>query len=176
VANKDYREVQLSSAQLAFIFIVILALGVVIFLLGISVGKKQAQLVKESDLVTSGQLEQTEEKPSQPVPESKDSITQELASHQKAKEKTQKKKPPVQRNLYYIQVAALNNRDAAVTFAEEFKNRGYPALVLDPFSSDGRPVYRVRIGGYETREKAEEVLAQMRSETSREIDYFIIRS
>ena len=176
MANKDFREIQLSSAQLAVIFIVILALGVVIFLLGISVGKKQAQLVKESDLMTSGQIEKVEEKPSQPVPETKDSISQELASHQKAQEKTQKKEPIVQRNLYYIQVAALNNKDAAVSFAEEFKKKGYPALVFDPYSSDGRPVYRVRIGGYETREKAEEVLAQIKSETSREIDYFIIRS
>jgi len=66
VANKDYREVQLSSAQLAVIFIVILALGVVIFLLGVSVGKKQAQLVKESDLTASGELQQAKKKSPEP--------------------------------------------------------------------------------------------------------------
>ncbi|MGD8535406.1 MAG: SPOR domain-containing protein [Candidatus Aminicenantes bacterium] len=176
MANKDYREIQLSSAQLAVIFIVILALGVVIFLLGVSVGKKQAQLVKESDLATSGELQQAEKKPTEPVQKSKDSIKEEIASHQRLKEKTQKKEPVIQRSLYYIQVAALNNREAATSFAEEFKKRGYPALVFEPFPSDRKPVFRVRIGGYETREKAEEVLNQLRSESTRQIDYFIIRS
>lgn len=175
MANKDYREIQLSSAQLAVIFIVILALGVVIFLLGISVGKKQAQLVKESDLTTPGELQQAEKKSPEPV-QTKDSIKEEIASHQRLKEETQKKEPVIQRNLYYIQVAALNNREAATSFAEEFKKRGYPALVIEPFPSDRRPVFRVRIGGYETRAKAEEVLEQLRSESTRQIDYFIIRS
>ena len=176
MANKDYREIQLSSAQLAVIFIVILALGVVIFLLGISVGKKQAQLVQESDLTASGKIEQAAEKPPATVQETKDPISKEIASHQRAKEKTQKKEPASPRNLFYIQVAALNSRDAALSFAELFKAKGYPALVLDPFSTDGRPVFRVRVGGYETREKAEEVLAQLQAETNRKTDYFIIRS
>lgn len=176
MTNKDYREIQLSSAQLAVIFIVILALGVVIFLLGVSVGKKQAELVKETGLTASSQIEQTAEKPPESVQETKDPISKEIASHQKAKEKTQKKEPPAQTNLYYIQVAALNSKDAATSFAELFKAKGYPALVLDPFSTDGRSVYRVRIGGYETREKAEEVLAQLKAETTRKTDYFIVRS
>lgn len=176
MADKDYREIQLSSAQLAVIFIVILALGVVIFLLGVSVGKKQAQLVKESDLMTPGELEQAKKISPEPVQKTKDSIKEEIASHQRMKEKTQKKEPVIQRNLYYIQVAALNNREAATSFAEEFKERGYPAIVLDPFPSDRRPVFRVRIGGYETREKAEEALKKLRSESTRQIDYFIIRS
>jgi cell division septation protein DedD len=175
VANKEYREIQLSSAQLAVIFIVILALGVVIFLLGVSVGKKQAQLVKESDLATSGEIQQAEKKSPVPI-QTKDSIKEEIASHERLKEKVQKKEPSVQRNLYYIQVAALNNREAATSFAEEFKKRGYPALVIEPFPSDRRPVFRVRIGGYETREEAEKVLDQLRSESTRQIDYFIIRS
>lgn len=176
MANKDYREIQLSSAQLAVIFIVILALGVVIFLLGISVGKKQAQLVKESDLTTSGELQQAQKKSPETVQKTKDSIKEEIASHQRLKEKAQKKESVVQGNLYYVQVAALNNREAANSFAEEFKEKGYPALVIDPFPSDKKPVFRVRIGGYETREKAEEVLEQLRSETTRQIDYFIVRS
>ena len=154
----------------------ILGLGVVIFLLGVSVGKKQAELVTESDLIAPSQIEQTAEKPPESVQETKDPISKEIASHQKAKEKTQKKEPAAPSNLYYIQVAALNSKDAATSFAELFKAKGYPALVLEPFSTDGRPVYRVRIGGYETREQAEAVLAQLKSETTRKTDYFIVRS
>jgi len=42
--DKPFRELQFSSAQLIFVFLGILVLGVFIFLLGISVGKKQAVL------------------------------------------------------------------------------------------------------------------------------------
>ena len=175
--NKDYREIQLSSAQLAIIFVAILILGVVIFLLGVSVGKKQAQLVKESDLTASGEIQKVEAKPAIPSQETEDTISKELASHQKIKEKTQQKKPAAAlQNLYYIQVAALDSQDAANSFAEQFRQRGYPAIVLDPFPTDTRPVFRVRIGGYETREEAEKILGQLQSESRRKVDYFVIRS
>ncbi len=42
--TKDFREIQVSSSLLAVIFLCVLALGVFIFLLGVSVGKKQVQL------------------------------------------------------------------------------------------------------------------------------------
>ncbi len=41
--NREFRELQVSSTQLAIIFFGILIIGVVIFLLGVSVGKKHAQ-------------------------------------------------------------------------------------------------------------------------------------
>jgi len=177
VKNKDYREIQLSSAQLAIIFLAILILGVVIFLLGVSVGKKQAQLVKESGLTALGEIQKVEAKTAIPSQEPEDTISKELASHQKIKEKTEKKKPAAApQNLYYIQVAALDSKDAATSFADQFKQRGYPAIVLDPFPTDSRPVFRVRIGGYETKEEAEKILAQLQSESRRNVDYFVIRS
>jgi cell division protein FtsN len=40
--NKEFREIQVSSTLLVVIFLGVLALGVFIFLLGVSVGKKQA--------------------------------------------------------------------------------------------------------------------------------------
>jgi hypothetical protein len=48
--NKEFRELQFSSTQLVFVFLAILVLGVFIFLLGVSVGKKQGQLTAEADL------------------------------------------------------------------------------------------------------------------------------
>jgi cell division septation protein DedD len=172
--NKDYRELQLSSSQLFFIFLAILILGVVIFLLGVSVGKKQTQIMKGVQIAAK---EKAEDQTSPPAEESKESISKELASIQKAKEETQKQ-PTVSgdRTLFYVQVGAFNRREVAVSFAEIFNQRGYPAIVLDPFSSDRRDVFRVRIGGYATREEAQEVRTKIQSETSRETDYFIIRS
>jgi cell division protein FtsN len=42
--TRDFREVQVSSSLLVFILLAVLALGVVVFLLGVSVGKKQIEL------------------------------------------------------------------------------------------------------------------------------------
>ena len=42
--EKQFRELKFTSTQLAIVFLAILAFGVCIFLLGISVGKKQTQL------------------------------------------------------------------------------------------------------------------------------------
>jgi len=47
-SEKQFREVKFSSTQLAGVFLAILILGIFIFLLGISVGKKQAQLSAEA--------------------------------------------------------------------------------------------------------------------------------
>ncbi len=172
--NRDYRELQLSSSQLFFIFLAILILGVVIFLLGVSVGKKQAQIMKGTQIAAK---EKAGDQTSPPAEESKESISKELASLQKAKEETQKQ-PTVSgdRTLFYVQVGAFNRREVAVSFADIFIQRGYPAIVLDPFSSDRIDVFRVRIGGYATREEAAEVRTKIQSETSRTTDYFIIRS
>ena len=46
--NREFRELQVSSTQLAIIFFGILIIGVVIFLLGVSVGKKHAQVASKS--------------------------------------------------------------------------------------------------------------------------------
>jgi cell division protein FtsN len=48
--NKEYRELQITSSQLVVIFLAIIILGIVIFLLGVSVGKKQALAVSETQL------------------------------------------------------------------------------------------------------------------------------
>jgi len=175
--NKDYRELQLSSSQLFFIFLAILILGVVIFLLGVSVGKKQAQIMKSTQITAKEKVEPAEDQTSPPAGESKEPASKESASPQKPTEETQEQ-PTVsgERTLFYVQVGAFNRREMAVTFADTFNQRGYPAIVLDPFPSDRREIFRVRIGGYATREEAVEVRNRLQTETSRTTDYFIIRS
>lgn len=172
--TKDYREVQLSSSSLVFIFIAILILGVVIFLLGVSVGKKQAQILKESEISAEAKLEETE----QPSEEKKDAIQKELAMHQKLKEEAETKKPPeVQgESLYFVQVGAFADKKAASSVADTFKKSGYRAFVLDPLPSDNKPVYRVRIGGFPTREQAEKMRDELAaSQKKKKSDYFIVR-
>lgn len=175
--NRDVREIQLSSSQLVFIFLGILVLGVVIFLLGVSVGKKQAQIAQKAETITPAEAEQPKEKTAVPASEPKDSISEELASHQKVMEETQKKTPLTEKkSLYYIQVGAFNNKEPALSFAEQFRKKGYNAIVLDPLPTDRKQIFRVRVGGFETQEKAEEVKTKLISEAKRKVDYFITRS
>jgi len=176
VKNKDYREIQLTSSQLVFIFLGILILGVVVFLLGVSVGKKQSQIVRESELPAQAKLDQAKDEEILPSTKPKDAIGKELASHQKVRAKTQKKPPTAgKKELFYIQVGAFNNRERATTFAERFKKNGYPAVILDPFPTDKKKWFRVRIGGYETKEKAEKVKNRLKSDSKKKTDYIVIK-
>jgi len=60
--NREFREVQVSSTQLAIIFLGILVIGVVIFLLGVSVGKKHAQVALKANVIAQKEPEQVKEK------------------------------------------------------------------------------------------------------------------
>ena len=174
--NKDYRELQLSSSQLFFIFLAILILGVVIFLLGVSVGKKQTQIMKGTQMTAQEKAEPAEGQTAPPTEEPKEPTSTTAAPTQKPTEETQEQ-PTVsgERALFYVQVGAFNRREMALTFADTFNQRSYPAIVLDPFPADRKEIFRVRIGGYSTREEAVDVRNRLQSETSRTTDYFIIR-
>jgi len=185
--NKEYRELQVSSSQLVFIFLGILILCVVIFLLGVSVGKKQAQLSGESRLAAKKEVTE----PSGKV------IKEELASLQKAKEETKKvepsetvkqeppkvevkkEQPPAevqkaQVPLYYVQVGAPTNKEAALSIARNFQKLGYQVAVLEPFPSDKKSYFRVRVGGFSARQEAEAAKTKMESGTKK-AGYFIIK-
>jgi len=188
MANKDYRELQLSSSQLVLIFVAILILGVIIFLLGVSVGKKQAQVSGATQIAEEPITERVEEEAPKPVEEpaekqkpaeeTKTAITQELASHEKKSREEPKVKPEseLRRNLYYIQVGAYKNRESAYSVADRLKGAGFAILVRDPSSSDRRGLYRVWIGGFETREQADARMADLaKAEGKKKIDYFIVK-
>src|SRR5512136_1194349 len=67
MANKDFREIQVSSSLLVVIFLGVLALGVFIFLLGVSVGKKQAGVTAPAQIVTQQIPEPAKEAPVKPA-------------------------------------------------------------------------------------------------------------
>jgi cell division septation protein DedD len=67
MANKDFREIQVSSTLLVVIFLGVLALGVFIFLLGVSVGKKQASVATPTQIVTQQIPEPVKEPPVKPA-------------------------------------------------------------------------------------------------------------
>jgi cell division protein FtsN len=203
--NRDFRELQVSSTQLAVIFLGILVIGVIIFLLGVSVGKKHAQIAQKSALPAQKEPEQVkdkiilpESKPAsiqpasgkkepliaeKPKPEPKvepkiEAAKPDLKKVEPAKQeaKAAEKIPASKTNLYYVQVGALADKPTASTAAQKFKALGYSAVVLQPFPADKKPVFRVRIGGFKTKEEAEAARMKLATASGRKkADYFIVR-
>lgn len=176
MSNKDYRELQLSSSQLVIIFLAIIILGVIIFLLGISVGKK-TEIVLASQSGSLQVSEKVTEEKTIPIDDPK-TKTAEKTSPQQKSEPQQKKATPINQpqNLdWFIQVGAFNNRAGAQTTADKLKEGGLNVIVLDPYSSERKSVYRVRIGGYATKELAEKARVELVRTDSKAKDYFVIR-
>jgi len=203
--NREFREIQVSSTQLAVIFLGILIIGVVIFLLGVSVGKKHAQVAESANVIAKKEPEQIKEKittlpqmkPEEetvgesarkpttagpPTTPAKKEIVPQTStkaapakSEPKAGPQLGQKRPVEQKNLYYVQVAALAEQSTAQTTAQKFRGMGYTVLVMNPQPTDKTPVYRVRVGGFATREQADEVRAKLSSAAGGKTDYFIVR-
>jgi cell division septation protein DedD len=204
MTNREFRELQVSSTQLAVIFLGILILGVVIFLLGVSVGKKHAQAFQTANVISEKKPEpvreslvlpkakQESESAKAALKEETSSMPQETASRKeetsvdqgtpavkpKVKPAKEESRPagastPGRTNLYYVQVGALAEKPAALSTADRFRSQGYPVIVLDPLATDKAPVYRVRVGGFSTREEAD--AARSKLAAGRKVDYFIVR-
>jgi cell division septation protein DedD len=205
--TREFREIQVSSTQLAVIFLGILAIGVVIFLLGVSVGKKHTQAAGQANIIAQKEPEQVKEKivslpqekpgreaaqePSgKPAPAQTNSAPVKTTLIPKKPEvKAQPEKQaeetlpaesvpppaPLKKNLFYVQVGAVAENQAAQDAAQRFRKLGYPVLVLDPQPTDKKPVFRVRVGGFPTRAQAEEARSKLSASAGRKTDYFIVR-
>ncbi len=76
---------------------------------------------------------------------------------------------------FFIQVGAFNDRPSARLEAEKYKKQGYNAVVKEPLARDRKPLYRVWLGGYRTREEAQKALAELVSRTARNPGFFIVQ-
>ena len=200
--NKDFREIQVSSSLLVVIFLGVLALGVFIFLLGVSVGKKQAGVAGPAQIVTQQIPEPVKEPPVKPTssetaskagaanpitgdplpaaepPAPKASVKETAgAKAAAAKPPAETKKAPAvsSSGLYYVQVAAFTERTQALAAAEKFKKQGYTTVVANPRPSDAKTWYRVRLGGYASRERAADLLTKLNAAAGKKTDFQIVR-
>ncbi len=205
--SRTFREIQVSSSQLALIFLLILSVAVVIFLLGVSVGKKyqsretsaQETIITEPKLATPTSTTTTEaakieEKPLEKLvaaPEEKKTTTQETKTTSspgttaETKPQFQESSLPAKKPLeakpvsspvggYFIQVGAFSKKEGTNALVQELKKFGYQPLVLNPFPADRKPLYRVRIGPFGTRQEAEEVCARLRNSTQAASKAFVV--
>lgn len=76
---------------------------------------------------------------------------------------------------FFIQVGAFNDRPSARLEAEKYKKQGYNAVVQEPFARDRKPLYRVWLGGYRTREEAQKALSELVSKAARNPGFFIVQ-
>lgn len=192
MSDREYRELQLSSTHLLLIFVGLFAVLIVVFLLGISVGKKQSEEVQKTQLTANPPIETVQTGTLRPAPETKEDVpppvtrteTQEPAAEKVTAEQTPavqpKKAEPSpakaeqQSGNYFIQVGAYSKKDGAMALAQDFQSKGYPTIILDPLSSDRRAIFRVRVGGYASREEANRVLSELlRLMGKKEGDYFV---
>jgi cell division septation protein DedD len=198
--NKDFREIQVSSSLLVVIFLGVLALGVFIFLLGVSVGKKQVRIASQTQVVTQQIAEPVKDAPVEPTVSEKESAKTELAagggqispaagaavskppvqerSVKPDAEKTKvvpKTAPAGKSGLYYVQIAAFAEKAQAQALADRYKKQGYTAFVADPKPTDTRTWYRVRLGGFSSREPAVALLNKLNAEAKKKTDFRVIQ-
>jgi cell division protein FtsN len=192
MANKDFREIQVSSTLLVVIFLGVLALGVFIFLLGVSVGKKTASVATPTQIVTQ-QIPEPVKEPSvkptasesasgnvtsappdaaaaQPAPAPAPAKTQPKVT---AVDKAPVTKAPAASGLYYVQVAAFTDKIQAQALADKFKKQGYTTS-LSPRATSTKTWYRVRLGGYKSRDQAVDLLAKLNAAAGKKTDYQIV--
>jgi cell division septation protein DedD len=193
--NKDFREIQVSSSLLVVIFLGVLALGVFIFLLGVSVGKKQVRITSPTQVVTQQIPEPVKQPPVEPTPAETEAAKTELLSRgtpsqppaggvatktaaktapEKARTSTPKA-PAGGSGLYYVQIAATTDKTQAVALADRYRKQGYTAVVTDPRPSDTKTWYRVRLGGYASRDRAVDLLAKLNAAAGKRTDFRIVQ-
>jgi cell division septation protein DedD len=193
MANKDFREIQVSSTLLVVIFLGVLALGVFIFLLGVSVGKKQASVATPTQIVTQQIAEPVKEPPVTPT--ASESASGNVTSappdtaasrpgsapapakappKETAVDKAPVTKAPAGSGLYYVQLAAFTDKAQAQAFADKYKKQGYTTSI-SPRATSTKTWYRIRLGGYKSRDQAVDLLAKLNAAAGKKTDYQIVR-
>ncbi|MEW6455942.1 MAG: SPOR domain-containing protein [Acidobacteriota bacterium] len=154
--RKEYGEyeVKITYPKLIFLLILVLGLEVLIFIMGVSVGKKyssaqEKKLAKEKieeitkpPVIIKPEPQKEQAKPEEKKPEVKKALPQE------------KLKPEL---LYFIQIGAFSTKASADKLASEYSKKGFKVAILDPLKEEKNPVFRVRIGSYQSKEEAEKV-------------------
>ncbi|MBP1659453.1 MAG: hypothetical protein H6P95_645 [Candidatus Aminicenantes bacterium] len=202
MTNKDFREIQVSSTLLVVIFLGVLALGVFIFLLGVSVGKKQTAVAAPTQIVTQQIAEPVKEPPVKPAasdetagagqpqgqsastapdaaalqPTTTPSSSPAAPKPTAAKTPTETKKPAAaSTGLYYVQVGAFTDRSQAQAAADKYKKQGYTAVVANPKPADTKTWYRVRLGGYASRDRAVNLLEKLNAAAGKKTDFRVVQ-
>ena len=145
--NKEFREIQVSSTLLVVIFLGVLALGVFIFLLGVSVGKTQAGFAATPTQVVAQQIpDLVKEPPVKPTSEETEAAAAAPPSGLASGPGTETAKPPATEPASGPSTAAPSVKAPAPKTATEIKKTAAPAV---------KGLWDVQVMSSESRAKAE---------------------
>lgn len=191
MTEREFHEIQLSGKQLVFLFISAVVLAVVIFLLGVAVGRGVRDTVSTTPIeADAGDTVVPAEPAAQPA--------QELGYHDllagatgtpptPPAENTPPPSPPVEppatppaaaetqappaaapaerpNGGWFLQVGAYSGRSAADAQVAALKKLDVPAFVLVPGAGAPDRLFRVRIGPYATQAEADGVRTRLTRE------------
>ena len=156
--NREFRELQVSSTQLAIIFLGILIFCVVIFLLGVSVGKKHAQASATANVIAQKEPEPVRESLALPKtrPETeptKEAPNKETASNQQERAAKKEEAPAVR--------GAPSEKPAVETAKQEPKRAPSQAVASTPARTN---LYYVQVGALADRPAALATASRFRSQ------------
>jgi len=192
--GKEYRELQFKSSQLAAVFIGVLIVGVIIFILGVSVGKKQGRLAAAAGLPPAGKTETVSA--AKPLPREAETPPASLKAEAKpdagrtAADKagpgpvaskptpppTEKPELKAKPGSYFVQASATNDKAAAAAFAARLEKEGFDVVVLDPFPTDAKPYFRIRVGPFAGKGEADAARQKLATLLrKRPSDFFLVK-
>jgi len=187
VTDDGFHEIQLNGKQIVFLFMAATMVSVVIFLLGVFVGRgAQLQRVTQEAAQpavpfaappTDSAPAEASSAPAGGGAAGADTLTYpqrlqgekpvaEYLRPEAAPPAVAEEPPPAPAAAegWVIQVAALRDRDAALAIVKRLSDKKYPAFLLEPAPGAPAPVYRVRVGRYPERAEAEQISRRLERE------------
>ena len=191
VSEEGFHEIQLSGKQLVFLFMATTVVSVVIFLLGVMVGRRvpaEAIIADATGTTLDGTIADvpsatpdpsaTPGSPPPPVPEQPDQFSyhQRLQQAAPAPETVQPATPapqappaaetpaPPAGGEWFAQIGAYRDRAQADRVVATLTRNNFPVVVVPPVQGSPSPTFRVRVGPYRDRREAEAVAGRLERE------------
>lgn len=160
--SSGYHEIRLEHRQILFVFLIAAGIGVVLFLLGVWVGR-----VSIGGGASVGEVTQKVEA-EQPKPLAKES---EPSFYEKPKPSAALEPPPKSgasetptaststpvkkpAKQYFIQVISLSTEEKAKAEAQKLEHAGFSVTIDQPSEAEKSKYYKIFVGGYATKEEA----------------------
>lgn len=190
VSEEGFHEIQLSGKQLVFLFMATTVVSVVIFLLGVAIGRRvpAETIIADATGATLESLQadvpqdtpapgQPSAEPPAPVQEEPDQFSYHQRLQQSeppAENVTPPAAPPAAASVrdaepavpatsgWFAQIGAYSTRAAADDVVARLKRNNFPAIVLPPTPGAPTSTFRVRVGPYQERREAEAAAGRLR--------------
>jgi DedD protein len=193
MSEEGFHEIQLSGKQLVFLFMATTVVSVVIFLLGVVVGRRvpaemliadatgtTLEAVAPDGTPVAADVPPAAGEAPPPVPQEADQFSYHERLQQSAPapveetapavpepasvEPAAEPAPPPAASGWVVQIGAYRDRATADRIAATLKRQQFPAFVLAPTAGSPTATFRVRVGPYSERREAENIAGRLQRE------------